>query len=412
MRAPGAAESPGLRALSIAARFPAALLPVALLAAVGLSTRSLFTTGIATAAALTGLALSGPLAAAAAERFGRRPVLLAGAVAHVIALVLLVTAVDRFTQRETAASDLMLFLLVVGFAALAGLTVPPAAGVSRSRWHHLSRGPVAVPLRSGLRAEAAMEDVAVVLAPATAALLAWAAHPTAGLLAAAAVTAVAVPLYAMDSTIGLMDESPADEDSSAPQGLQEQEPPLRVVLPGAEQAHRRLREARRPEQGRNPRRVLPPVIVGSLLLGTVLALLWLTALSSALGVYRGAWFTFVVISLLTVCGTLSARGLPPRLADLPEERRRRLLSTLLAASLVGTLLAGALLSGWPGLLAVSVGAAAAGLCAGALLVELQLRLRALPVEQLGSAVTLSTGALLTGLVLGFAAGGAVLDALR
>lgn len=410
--------------LSIAARLPAALLPVALLAAMGLSTRSLFTSGIVVAVALTGLALSGPLASAAAARLGSRPVLLAGAVAHVITLVLLVTAVDRFTQRDVIASDLTLFFLVVGFTALAGLTVPPVDGVSRSRWHHLRRGDArqAVPLDRGLRTEAVLEDAALVLAPLLTAVLAWAAHPTAGLLAAAAVTAVAVPLYAMDSTIGDMDENLSAEEYV---DFQEEEPeaPLRVLLAGSEEAQRRLWQSRGPDlagpdsirhaPGRGWRQVLVPVLGGGIGLGVALALVWLSALSGALTVYRSAWFAFVVLAVLAAASTLTARGLPKRLSGFSGGRRRRLLTTLLVLLVVGAMLGGVLLSGWPGLLVVALGAALAGLCAGALLVELHMLLGTnVPGRSLSPMVTLLAGALLAGLVFGFTAGGSLVDALR
>lgn len=423
MSVPGAAATPSALGLSTAARLPAALLPVALLAAVGLSTRSLFTTGIVVAVALTGLALSGPLAAAAAARWGHRPTLLAGAVAHVITLVLLVTAVDRFTQRDVISSDLALFFLVVGFAALAGLTVPPVAGVSRGRWQHLRRRPAgqAVPLDRGLRTEATMEDAALILASLLTAVLAWTAHPTAGLLAAAAITAVAVPLYAMDSVIGGMDEVLSVQEQ---QDIQEDESeaPLRVILPGSEQAQRRLRQAREPgpsgpndaSQGleRGWRKVLLPVLGGGSGLGGAVALTWLSALSSALAVYRGAWLTFVVLAVLAAASTVTARGLPQGLSNLADSRRRRLLTTLLVLSVLGTLLGGALLSGWPGLLAAALGSALVGLCAGALVVELHLMLTTVPEPYLSPTVTLLAGAMLAGLVFGFTAGGSLMDALR
>lgn len=422
----GAAGSAAAALLSVAARIPAALLPVAVMAAVGLTTRSLFTTGIAVSAVLTGLALSGSLASAAAERFGRRPVLLAGAVAHVIAVVLLVTAVDRFTQQGMAASDLALFLTVVGFAAAAGLTVPPVNVVSASRRRHLDRAPHnvrdggAAPGRSAGPAESMLEDAALLLAPVLTAVLVWTAHPTAGLLAAAAITAVAVPLYAMDAVIGAM-----DEHSSGPQPgeLQEEhDTPLRVMLPGMEQAqHAAVDGFPAQAQDAAPQHrpaafpalsLLAPALPGAVLLGAALPLIWLVALGGAAGVYRGSWYAFLIIGALTLCGAIAARWLPRSLLALRPRRRRRLLTSMLVLVLLLILLLAAVLPGWPLLLALTLAAALAGLCAGALLTELHRGLAEQPAEALGAQRMLFSGAVLAGQVLGFAAGGAMLDTLR
>lgn len=269
-----------------------------------------------------------------------------------------------------------------------------------------------------------MEDAALILAPLLTAVLAWTANPTAGLLASAAVTAVAVPLYAMDSVIGGMDEILSAQDQQDQQGVQEDESeaPLRVILPGSEQAQRRLGQVlptdspwpKAAPQGteRAWRKVLLPVLGGGGGLGVAVALTWLSALSSALAVYRGAWLTFVVLTVLAAASTVTARGIPRGLSTLSESRRRRLLTTLLVLSVLGALLGGALLSGWPGLVVVTMGSTLVGLCAGALMVQLYLMLTAVPGPYLSPTMTLLAGAMLAGLVFGFTAGGSLVDALR
>lgn len=449
----------GRTALEVAARLPGALLPVALLAAIGLSTRSLFTTGLVVAAAAAALALSGPLGAAAAERWGRRPTLLTGAAAHVVSLVLLVTAVDRFTHRHTVTSDITLFALVMGFAVLAGLTAPPVGAAARGRWRPLRLSPA-----EGLRRDGLREDAALVLAGLLTALLTWSAAPTAGLLAAAAVTAAAVPVFAMDGTVGALDE---EQQCSGRREEDESETPLRTMLPGTDAARRQAvmagaahtsvpAQSQRLSTGQ-----LLAVSARALLLGGGAALLWIIVLGSALSVYRGGWSAALSIALCLAAGAAAARhsgGVlgtcpqrPAALGNLSAARRRRLLTTLTVLLLALTALMSTLrgltpfsgvFSGWFGLMLVTLTAALASAAMGAMLVEVhqqigqpqfpptqftsdqprsdqfsadQLRQAQFHLAQTqpdgGASEMLLGAAMLAGSVLGFAVGGLALSLL-
>ena len=397
--------------LEIAARLPAALFPVALMAAIGLSTRSLFTTGVVMAAAVAALGLSGLLGTAGAERWGRRHVLLTGAAAHVTSLVLLVTAVDRFTHAHTITSDVTLFVVVVGCAVLAGATVPPVSAVARDRWRALR-----LTADQGLRQAGNREDLALIAAALLTAGLTWSTGPTAGLLAAAAVTAAAVPLYAMDGTVGALDE--AEQRSGRP-AEDVAEPTLRTLLPGLDAA-RRQAESRSVGGGPASSRPLSAGVLGrAVLLGGSTAVLWLLVLSSALSVYRGAWSAALSIAAVLAASAAAARWTPTSSRRIRDSRRRRLLTTLtvllvgLAAS-ASTLMSpfSTALGAWSWLLVVSCAAVLASAVSGALLVELYRQVGRAGTED-GSSASHSTemllsGAVLAGSVLGFAAGGLIL----
>lgn len=401
----------GRAVLEIAARMPAALLPVALTAAIGLSTRSPFTTGVVMAAAVAALGLSGPLGTAAAERWGRRPVLLTGAAAHVTSLVLLVTAVDRFTHAHTLTSDVTLFVMVMGCAALAGATVPPVSAAARDRWCALR-----LTAEQGLRQDGNREDLALLAAALLTAVLTWSAGPTAGLLAAAAVTAAAVPLYAMDATIGALDEA---EQHSSRSTEDDAEPPLCTLLAGIDAA-RRQAEAGAADGGPvRSRRLRVAVLVRAVLLGGSTALLWILVLDSALSVYRGAWSASLTIAAMLAAGAAASRWFPSAGDRVRASRRRRLLTTLTVLLVGLTATASTLMSalstvlgGRAGLVIVSCAAVLAAAAIGALLVELYRQVGPAGAEDgssdRDSSETLLSGALLAGSVLGFAAGGLIL----
>ncbi|MGQ7295472.1 MFS transporter [Quadrisphaera sp. KR29] len=171
---------------AFAARLPITLVPVSALAAVTAGTGSVAVGGLAAAATSVGEAVGGPSLGAAADRLahrgGQRPVLLAASVMHVGALLTVALG--------AGALPVPLLLLAAG---LAGLALPPVGAFSRARW--MRRTPALVP--TAMAGESAADEVAFVLGPALAGVVALAASPATSLLVAAALVALAVPAFAL-----------------------------------------------------------------------------------------------------------------------------------------------------------------------------------------------------------------------
>jgi len=171
---------------SFLARLPITVVPVSVLAAVTAGTGSVAVGGLAAAAAAAGEAVGGPALGALADRparsGGQRPVLLAAAAVHVTALVGIALG---------AASLPVPVLLAV--TLLAGLALPPVGAFSRARW--MRRTPELVP--TAMAGENAADEVAYVMGPALAGLVALAGSTTWSLWVAAGLVAVAVPAFAL-----------------------------------------------------------------------------------------------------------------------------------------------------------------------------------------------------------------------
>lgn len=440
MRSPGPVEW-----LGVAARAPAALLPAGmLLAAAG--TGSPMTAALMTSFALIGLALSVPIAGAAADRHGQRPVLLATAGAHVILLVLVLAVLPRLqltaagstpvaTDAADGPSSLVLSVAVI-FALGAGLTAPSASAMSRARgWHlHHHRPDLGVGLGAWMRREAAVDELLLVLAPVLAALLSGGLGPGAGLMMAALLGALAVPAYAMDpvadplSGPGDAGRTAAGGSAEVPEGPLE---PLRVPWPAVEHGQQMVAEARGmcPERPGDPTRAVQPrragagpSVVGALLVslglgvaigGSAISALVLSSQShrpEALGLLLG---------LCAAAAMLSSRRLPRRLRALDVLRRRRLfaLLLLLTAGLLTALLAVGPAEGGSWVGALLRASAAVGLylmlgaSAGVLLVEVyRVVARRAPTAELVSTLSSVAGSLLIGLVVGLITAGLLAEA--
>lgn len=171
---------------AFAARLPITLVPVSVLAAVTVGTGSVAVGGLAAAATSVGEAVGGPTLGALADRLaargGQRPVLLVAAAVHVLALLAVALG--------AAALPVPLLLLAT---LVAGLAMPPIGSFSRARW--MRRTPALVP--TAMAGESAADEVAYVLGPALAGLVALAGSSSASLLVAAGLVAVAVPAFAL-----------------------------------------------------------------------------------------------------------------------------------------------------------------------------------------------------------------------
>ncbi|MBC3761301.1 MFS transporter [Quadrisphaera oryzae] len=210
---------------TFAARLPITLVPVSVLAAVTAGTGSVAVGGLAAAATSVGEAVGGPTLGALADRLarrgGQRPVLLAAATVNVLALLVVATG--------AAALPVPLLLLAT---LVAGFAMPPIGSFSRARW--MRRTPALVP--TAMAGESAADEVAYVLGPALAGLVALAGSPATSLLVAAALVAVAVPAFALHpSATAPSSATGADqhEDDGAPRASGDLLRRLAVVIVAA-----------------------------------------------------------------------------------------------------------------------------------------------------------------------------------
>lgn len=177
-------RAPGVRALlatSLVARLPAGMTGLAIILRVSRATGSYADAGAVTACFVVGAALIGPVLGRAADRFGRRRVLVSASIANAAGVVVL---------SRIPAADTHLLLVV---AALAGACTPPVAAAVRSLWHDL----VPPAQRDALYAvDSTLQELTFVAGPALVALigsLAGTSAPlmTSGLLGAAGTIALA-----------------------------------------------------------------------------------------------------------------------------------------------------------------------------------------------------------------------------
>ncbi|GAA1142622.1 hypothetical protein [Nesterenkonia lutea] len=405
--------------VSVAARLPGPLLPVGVLAAAAASTGSMFTTATLVAAALVGMSISAPAAAALAERVGPRNVQLVSAIVHVLMLVLMVTSIERLTRQDTITSNAVIYVLLLLFTVLAGLSTPATATFSRARRWTREPGP-ATPsrsVRSGLRAEAALDDGVLVAAPLLVAALSFGFGPTAGLLCSAVLTAVAVPLYA----VAHADPTPAPAEAT------------RSALGGVEHAqqvlleHRGLAPDRPPGEAAFPDAFELPAAEGAastggvrgmaagiLLaagLGAVLGGLWITVLDSAQALARPSLFT-LTFGLIAAAAVLAARARSQAFPSPLLLRRRRLHAAALLTLSVMLLATVALPSGLTGFLLLSTHSVLTAAVLGRLSIGLYAGMAvAVSADRLPIALSAASGGVLLGLALGVTLAGIAAEEL-
>lgn len=395
------------------------MLPVGVMAAAAASTGSMFTTATLTAAGLIGLSISAPAASAGAERFGTRNVLLVSAIVHVLMLVLMVSSVDRLTRGDTLASNATIYTLLLIFTLIAGLSTPAVATFSRAgSW----AGEAGISVRHGLRVQGRLDDAALVAAPILLTVLSFSVGPTVGLLSSAVLTAVAVPLYAVERAH--LTEAPVES--------------ARLPLAGAESAQQLLLEhhglasaaqtsgsaARRPESAApTPGAGVPAAesdpgwarglstgITLAAALGLVLGGLWISVLDAAQPLSRPSVFA-LAIGLMAAAGVLCARWRPAGFTDPLTLRRRRLHVLLLVVlSLLMVVLATLLppgtwtlvtLSGLAVLQSAALGRLIRGLYAGLAI--------SVPTGRLAVATPAVAGGVLLGIALGLTLAGIAAD---
>ena len=194
--------------LSFIARLPFAMMLVGILSLTTIERGSLALAGGLTAIAGIGTALMGPVFGALADRWGQRPVLLAGAFISIAASTAFLTAVSG------AAPDALLWLS----AAAVGATMPQVAPLSRSRAAFVAQrlereSPVArgraLPL--AMSYESIVDESSYVLGPVAVGLLAALIAPAAPLIASMVLTATVVVAFALHPAAHLSAPRPVRE---------------------------------------------------------------------------------------------------------------------------------------------------------------------------------------------------------
>lgn len=419
--------------LGIAARGPAALLPVGMFFAAS-STGSLSAAALTTSFALIGLALSVPLAGAAAERHGQRPVLLCTAGLHVTLLVLILAALPRLDPGPQQEPTVAVLLVVMLFALAAGLTAPAVGTMSRIRGWHVHRWlpEHGAPAASWMRREAGVDELLLVASPLAAGLLSGPLGPGAGLMIAALLGALAVPAYAMDPLAVEVDASGRRARSTSEADDLDEGPlePLHMPMTGVEHGQQMVAQSRglTPERPGHPAHPvgrsttmsstasvpssadassLPAALMVSLGVGLVAGGLWVSAAVFTDQAHRPGALG-LLLALVAAAGLISSRWLPPRFSALDVPRRRRLFAVVL--SLGGLALAAALAAtvtleaGFFGLIAAGVLFLGLGAALGVLLVEVyRVVAHRGPTDELVSTLSSVAGSLLVGMVAGLCA---------
>ncbi|MCH8571368.1 hypothetical protein LSI54_08385 [Nesterenkonia sp. AY15] len=407
------------KTVALAARMPGPMLPVGVMAASAASTGSMFTTATLTAAALVGISISAPAAIAGAERFGARNVLLSSAIAHVLMLVLMVSSVERLTRGDTLTSNATIYALLLVFTLGAGLSTPAAATFSRAVSSTRSGG---FSVRQRLRAEARLDDAALITAPLLLALLSFSFGPTVGLLSSAVLTAVAVPLYAVDrahptevppdtARLPLGGAEHAQQQLLEQRGLAPDQPAQRGE-PELGQSELGPPEIRRPPHPTDWARRISAAIVLVATMGLVLGGLWITVLDAAQTLFRPSLFA-VTLGLMAAAGVVCARWRRSSFtAPLMLRRRRLQATTLFVLSLLLLPLAVWLPEGLTSLLLLSIIAVLQSAVLGRLVLGLYAGLAiGVPAHRVPTALTAVAGGMLLGLALGLTLAGVAADEL-
>lgn len=169
------AERRTLFVAGLVARIPLALVGFSILIFIEGETGSFATAGLASGLATAAMAAVSPIFGRIADRRGQRGAIVAAAIAHPVAIALLIV-VGSFGA---------VLPLVALCAVFVGATIAPVGAFMRSRWSiRLGDGPL---LQVAFSAEAIADELVWVFGPALAALVASSITPSAGLIMSAVV---------------------------------------------------------------------------------------------------------------------------------------------------------------------------------------------------------------------------------
>ncbi|MFI7580145.1 MFS transporter [Kocuria kalidii] len=266
--------------IAFVARLPLAMIIVGALTLATAVSGSYVVGGLAAGAVGVGSALGGPLMGHLADRVGQRAVLLVSALAHTVAIGLLLA-----TAYVPAGPDAPPVPLLVGASLLVGATCPQVGSLARVRWRGLTGGNRRE-LDTALSYESTADELTFVLGPALVGLLASLVAPWSPFVLAAVLTLTMVASFAVH--------------------------PTRLAVPAVSAAERR-RAAARPVPGRERLLVLLPVL-GMLAMGTFFGAVQngLNAFGGEFGVQRAAGLLYAVLGISSAAAALSVAWWPQR----------------------------------------------------------------------------------------------------
>ncbi|MGB4777621.1 MFS transporter [Microbacterium sp.] len=163
-------------------RLPLSMVPLAILTLATLASGSIAVGGAAAAAAALGETVGAPLAGALADRYGQRPVLLAGVVLHLASLL-------GFCVAAGSAPDIVTVLL----AGVAGFTLPQVGPLSRARWLVIAPEHRQV----AFAFEGVVDEAVYIAGPALVGIVAVASGPVTAVVISVALVAVFVTWFAV-----------------------------------------------------------------------------------------------------------------------------------------------------------------------------------------------------------------------
>ncbi|MUN64410.1 MFS transporter [Kocuria sediminis] len=267
----------GFLPIAFVARLPLAMITVGALTLATAVTGSYAVGGAAAGAVGVGSALGGPLMGHLADRVGQRAVLLVSALAHTVAIgLLLVTA---YAGPGGPAVPLL-----VAAALLVGATCPQVGPLARVRWRGLAGG-ARQELDTALSYESTADELTFVLGPALVGLLASLLAPWTPFVLAAALTLTMVPCFAVHSS--------------------------HRAAPAAPRPRRRVAVV--PVPGRDRVLVLLPVL-GMVAMGTFFGAVQngLSAFGGAFGAQSAAGLLYAVLGISSAAAALSVAWWPQR----------------------------------------------------------------------------------------------------
>ena len=266
--------------IAFAARLPLAMLTVGALTLATAVSGSYVVGGLAAGAVGVGSALGGPLMGHLADRLGQQAVLLVSALAHAVAIALLLV-----TAHAPAGPDAPAVPLLVGASLLVGATCPQVGPLARVRWRGLVGGNRRE-LDTALSYESTADELTFVLGPALFGVLASLVAPWSPFVLAAALTLTMVTTFAVH--------------------------PTRLAVPAVSREDRR-RAAARPVPVRERVLVLLPVL-GMVAMGAFFGAVQngLNAFGGEFGIQSATGLLYAVLGISSAAAALSVAWWPQR----------------------------------------------------------------------------------------------------
>lgn len=268
----------GFLPIAFVARLPLAMITVGALTLATAVTGSYAAGGLAAGAVGVGSALGGPLMGHLADRVGQRAVLLVSALAHAVAIGLLLV-----TAYAPAGPDGPAVPLLAAASLLVGATCPQVGPLARVRWRGLTGGDRRE-LDTALSYESTADELTFVLGPALVGLLASLLAPWTPFVLAAVLTLTMVSCFAVH--------------------------PTHLAAPVAAGGRRR-RAAAPPVPGRDRVLVLLPVL-GMVAMGTFFGAVQnaLSAFGGEFGIRSAAGLLYAVLGISSAAAALSVAWWP------------------------------------------------------------------------------------------------------